>query len=1242
MNGPPAAPDFRLLFEASPGLYLILEPAPPYRIVAVTEAYLRATMTRRGEVLGRGVFDVFPDNPDDPEASGVRNLGASIERAIREKATDAMAVQKYDIRRPDGTFEERWWSPFNTPVLGPDGAVAHIIHRVEDVTDYMRVQRAGAEQAARARELEARTGQMEAEIFQRAFEIQEVNARLRQANAEVTRLYEKTRELDELKTRFFASVSHELRTPLALILGPTERLAASPATPPAARADLAVIARNARLLLRHVDDLLEVARLEAARMRPRYARADVARLVRFVAGHFEILAREKRMSFAVEAAGALSSEVDPDHLRHVLLNLLSNAFKFTPEGGRVRVTLRASGDEVVFEVADSGPGVPESHREAVFERFRQLEGGATRRFGGTGLGLAIARDLVALHGGTIAVSDAPEGGALFVVRLPRSAPAGAEVRAEGAESAGAEEARGVVESLRALPPPAPPEGPRHPDAALVLIVEDNPEMNRFIAECLAEEHRVACAHDGHEGLEKALALRPDLVLSDVMMPGLSGDELVRALRGHRELDAVPIVLLTAKADDDLRVRLLREGAQDYVTKPFTVEELRARVAGQIARKRGLDVRLRLAAIVEGSEDAIIARTLDGTVLDWNPAAERMYGWPAAEIVGRSIEAIVPQDRRQELEALHRRLLEGQTVRGLETVRLHRDGSRVPVALTLSLLRDDSGRVLGVSALQRDISGMLAARAALEAAHASERRARAELERLAGADRAISDAVAGLAEVGLETALRAIILQAQLLTGAELAALGFGDDPEVPFERWISSGVDDETARRIGRLPRPVGLLGIPPREDRVVRLEDVTQHPAFRGLPPHHPPVHSLLASPIRYRGRSAGNIYLANKRDGRAFDDDDERTVRLLAARVGAAIETARLYDRESLQRAWLQSIFDQMPEAVVIYDGRGRVVQQNDAAELYARDTGRTDAFGQPVRHDFREDGEPVPAEALPVWRALSRGETVTGVELGLVTADGRLVPMLVSATPVRTREGPAGAILVFHDIAALKELERLREEWASIVAHDLRQPLGVIALSAEVLVDEDGLSDEARGIASRIRDAAARLARMITDLLDASRLEAERLTLDRRSVDFGALIDGLVEEHRATRPEVELRVDARARGFASVDPDRVVQVIGNLLSNAVKYGEPGAPIELATVERGDEIEVAVTNRGPGIPADQVPLLFQRFARTREARAGRAAGLGLGLYICKGLILAHGGRVHVESTPGETTRFSFTLPRG
>jgi CheY-like chemotaxis protein len=280
--------------------------------------------------------------------------------------------------------------------------------------------------------------------------------------------------------------------------------------------------------LHYVDDLLEVTKLEAGRVEPEYADTDVARLARFVASHFEGVARTKGMSFVIEAPDALRAEVDDARLQRVLLNLLSNAFKFTPEGGQVRLTVRedTARERVVFEVADSGPGIPPDKREAVFNAYVQLEARTTRRFAGTGLGLSIARELVALHSGSIAASDAKEHGALLVVELPRRAPSGATVKPmrSGAPTELADEARSFVDEIRSATHGISGVSGRA-GAPIVLVVEDNPDMSDALVEALSRSYRVATAFDGKEGLRKAIELAPDLVITDVMMPEMSGEEL---------------------------------------------------------------------------------------------------------------------------------------------------------------------------------------------------------------------------------------------------------------------------------------------------------------------------------------------------------------------------------------------------------------------------------------------------------------------------------------------------------------------------------------------------------------------------------------------------------------------------------------------------------------------------------------------------------------------------------------------
>lgn len=1103
------APDFKLLFESAPGLFLVLAPARPYTIIAASDAYLRATMTTRDGVLGRGMFDIFPDNPDDPAAQGVGKLGASLDMVVSMREPNAMALQKYDIRRPDGAFEERWWSPVNSPVLGADGSLAYIIHRVEDVSEFVRLEHAGVEQRKTTAALEGRVERMASEVFQRAEDVRSANEKLRAANDELAHLYERTKELDQLKTQFFASVSHELRTPLALILGPANRLLAEAARTSAQQSDLDVIVRNARALLRLVDDLLDVAKLEGGHVKIGYGRFDVCRVVRRVAGQFEILARDRRIELSVRAPEEVRVEADVDMIARVVLNLLSNAFKFTPDDGRIRVDVEAGDRSFRISVADSGPGIPADKREAVFERFRQLEGRPARGFGGVGLGLAIARDFTKLHGGTIEIADADRGGALFTVALPRFAPAGVVVREE---KAGELADRPLV---AASEPPARSgtrwDGSGDRDRALVLVAEDNPDMNRFLCEALAGEHRVVSTFDGREALERANALTPDVVVTDIMMPETNGEELVHRLRADRRFDATQIVVLSAKADDALRVQLLRSGAQDYLTKPFYVEELLARVGGLVARKRA-------------EEEA--------------------------------------------------------------------------------------------------------------------RRLSRQLRTAAEASMAVSEAVASLPERSLDAVLQTIVLQARSVTNAGYAAVGIGIDPAVPFDPWVSLGMPPEIERHIGHKPRPVGVLGLVRASDRPTRLRDVTLDPHHQGFPPEHPVMRSFLGVPIRFRGHSVGTLYLADKHDAVEFTKDDELLVEMIASRAAVAIETARLYRNEGIEREWLTAVVDQMPEGVLLFDARGRETTRNRAMRRFSTVyTGDDACAGEPLSVDLRHpDGSRVAQRELPQTRALELETIVTSHEHLAAEPDGSLVPVLVSAAPVRDCGGKTiGATMILEDITALKELERLREEWASVVAHDLTQPVNAIGLSAQLITrakDPEALREPIENI----RASVTSLARMIEDLVDASRLEAHRLNVEPRAIALRALVEEIVGRMPDLAPRIERRVPEGL--WVVADPGRLEQVLTNLLSNAAKYGDPDKPIRIDGREVGSHAEIAVTNEGAGIPADELPTLFQRFTRTRGARRGSVRGLGLGLYICKGLVEAQGGRIRAESTPDRTTTFRVTLP--
>ncbi|WP_437791156.1 PAS domain S-box protein [Sorangium sp. So ce693] len=358
------------------------------------------------------------------------------------------------------------------------------------------------------------------------------------------------------------------------------------------------------------------------------------------------------------------------------------------------------------------------------------------------------------------------------------------------------------------------------------------------------------------------------------------------------------------------------------------------------------------------------------------------------------------------------------------------------------------------------------------------------------------------------------------------------------------------------------------------------------------------------------------------------------VTARKQAEEERERLLAQLDAERRTLQTVFDSAPIPLLLIDRSG---VERLLANPHGRDlTGGAEERARCVGRVRRPDGAALDLDELPSSRAL-RGETIPGEELLVTKTDGSVGTFLIAAAPLRDSAGKiTGAIVAGEDISALKELARMREEWTSIIAHDLRQPITTIVLKASLLAAEPQCSDRAQHILA----SAMQLNRMIDDLLDASRLESHRLDLRRVEVDLPALIRATVERTAdATRGHrVDLEVlDGGPPLWA--DPGRLEQVLTNLLSNAAKYGAPGTPIRIAVERRSGEVFVAVENEGKGIAPDELPRLFTRYYRTREAKAGGAAGLGIGLYIVRGLVEAHGGRIWAESAPGKTT-FQFTLP--
>ncbi len=521
------------------------------------------------------------------------------------------------------------------------------------------------------------------------------------------------------------------------------------------------------------------------------------------------------------------------------------------------------------------------------------------------------------------------------------------------------------------------------------------------------------------------------------------------------------------------------------------------------------------------------------------------------------------------------------------------------------------------------------------------------EAISKAIQAISQALS-VSPVDLRNVLQTIVEQARSIAGARYAALGIIVDPNRSFEPWVYSGLPLEEAAAIGHYPRPVGLLGAVPREGETIRLRDVTEDPRFRGWPAHHPDMTSFMGVPISYRGSSVGNLYLTNKIAAAEFTDEDQWAVELLAAHAGVALQVAGIDELRATvdaERARLQTILENAPNGIFYVESdSGRLLANAAAAELLGHSPDPEAGLEQFIGRLCHPDGRPVGEDELPARRAL-RGESIRTEEYTIEPPGKNPIPVLVSAGPVRGPDGAIiGAVVVFEDITPIKELEQLREEWASLIAHDLRQPVTVIAsyvgVLRRLLKEPEATGPEAKSL-EHISAAAGNLNRMIGELLDISRLEARRMTLEWQQVDPAELVRDVVERAEGVTGGHPVEVDIGG-GIPPVwvDPGRVEQVLSNLLSNAAKYSFPGSKIRVELRPVDEQVQISVTNRGEGIPPEEIPLLFTRFHRTRLSRSERIPGLGLGLYISKGLVEAHGGRMWVHSVPDGETTFYFTLP--
>jgi len=563
-------------------------------------------------------------------------------------------------------------------------------------------------------------------------------------------------QIDRAKTAFFSNVSHEFRTPLTLMIGTLEDSLGSPTLPPAERERLEVAHRNSLRLLKLVNSLLDFSRIEAGRAQATYQPTSLSELTAELASNFRSACERAGLKLQVDCPPLEQSVyVDPEMWEKIVLNLLSNAFKFTFTG-EIAVRVRQLNGHAELLVSDTGVGIPDDELPRLFERFHRIAGQKSRSYEGSGIGLALVQELVKLHGGSIVCHSVVGVGTTFSVRIPLGTShlsQGTVENTRGLASTAIRADAYVEEALQWLSPasrsePAAQSQISENTATIgqtpvelrglrkgtrLLLADDNADMRDYIRRLLERSCEVEAVADGEQALEAIRAHRPDLILTDVMMPNLDGFGLLRAIRSTPEWREIPVLMLSARAGEESRVEGFEAGADDYLVKPFSARELLARVGSLLELTR---VRREAMTALRESEERmrglfrqapgfICILRGPGHIFEFaNETYWRMLG--SRDLVGKSVRQAVPEIEGQGfLELLDQVYRTGEPFRGLETpLRLKRSPGQPPELMLIDFIyqpiTDAAGRVTGIFVEGFDVTDRVQAQAALRDSEARYR------------------------------------------------------------------------------------------------------------------------------------------------------------------------------------------------------------------------------------------------------------------------------------------------------------------------------------------------------------------------------------------------------------------------------------------------------------------------------------------------------------------------------------------
>lgn len=1048
---------------------------------------------------------------------------------------------------------------------------------------------------------------------------------------------EKLAEIDRAKTAFFSNVSHEFRTPLTLLLSPLEEIMAkSSGEVLEDNRQLAVVAhRNGLRLLKLVNALLDFSRIEAGRAQAHFQPTDLASFTAELASSFRSAMDKAGLRFVVECPPLPEAVyIDREMWEKVVLNLLSNAFKFTLQG-EVCLVLRAQNEAVELQVRDTGAGIPKEAQQHLFERFYRVHGVQGRTHEGSGIGLALVHELVRLHGGDVRVESEAGRGSTFTVALPygsKHLPAG-QCAASAQQASPHTPAAFVAEAMRWLPgdlmensggtsAAVPGDAGLAAGRPCVLLADDNADMRDYISRLLSPYFTVTAVTDGEQALARVREEKPDLVLSDVMMPRMDGFALLHALRSDPATRTLPVILLSARAGEEARVEGVQHGADDYLVKPFSARELIARVSTHLDLAR---LRAQAEAGLRRSEEryrAFIANSSegiwrlefdppvdtalsveqqvdcayrDGRLAECNEVMARMYGLSSPEdLLGCTLDAMLPYSDPAAREFVASIIRAGYRATDVDSVERDAQGNSVHFSNNMVGVVED-GLLKRIWGTQRDISERRRAEAALRD---SEERYRLLFDR---------------------SPLPTFVADMETLRflAANDAALRLYGHTFEEFSRLTL--LDIRPAEDVAVARELISRLG--PQGDVIALRKEMN-------LPDTH-----------RHQRKDGSVIFVEPQTLGLTFQGR-----RAWLATVTDV--TARRLAEEHVK--WLAAFPEGNPNPVIEVDlADGSIFYANTYAMRRYPDL---KALGW--RHPF-----------LAGLKGASRMliENHTEVMRREVCADGSWFMQSLCYLP------ESGHVRLYcTDISALKRAEtqlreneetlraardeaeqasRAKDNFLAMLSHELRTPLTPVLMAVAALEQDKSLHADVREDLVMMKRNIELETKLIDDLLDLNRITTGKLALEIEAVDLNEAVRHVCGICRPQLHERGIRLEAdldSTAGPVAADPARLQQVLWNVIKNAIKFTPEAGLIEVATRQLpGALCEVRVKDSGVGIPDSMLPRIFDAFEQGEPSITRRFGGLGLGLAICKALVGLHLGTIRAESEgPGRGATFIIELP--